>query len=115
VRQIIWDIGAGSTTLEWPDEEVLPGKACQQIGYHQEAMVGNESLSLALFQWPQSGLDEHVRLANKPRYLLVLTMEVGYEIIGARDLKGLLQALSSLTPLANFTQTSLIKHESSSR
>ena len=100
MRQPLWDIATGNTTIDWPDHIDLPGKACEQLGYHQETSIGANGITLAIYQWPQRATTESERSGNERRYLIVLTMEAGYEIVGARDLKGLLLALKALEPLS---------------
>ncbi len=105
MRQHIWDVATGNTTIDWPEHIALPGKACEELGYHQEAVIGTGGISLVIYQWPQQVTAEMGRATNERRYLLVLTMVAGYEIIGARDLKGLLLALKTLEPIIHVIET----------
>ncbi|MBA3823739.1 MAG: hypothetical protein H0X24_07530 [Ktedonobacterales bacterium] len=99
MRQQVWDVATGNTTIDWPEHNTSPGQACEQLGYHREIVIQTGAISLVVYQWPQGTLGEGAHLSNERRYLLVLSLAVGYEIIGARDLKGLLLALKSLEPL----------------
>jgi hypothetical protein len=99
MRQQVWDVATGNTTIDWPEHITSPGQACEQLGYQQEITVQAGSISLVVYQWPQGMNGDGARPSNERRYLVMLTMAVGYEIIGARDLKGLLLALKSLEPL----------------
>jgi hypothetical protein len=112
MRQALWDIATGNTTIDWPDNVTLPGQACEQLGYQLETSVGGAGISLAVYQWPQKAAhSDPTRTGNERRYLIVLTLAAGYEIIGARDLKGLLLALKTLEPLSTILSASATWNE----
>jgi hypothetical protein len=100
----IWDVVTGNSYIDWPEHIDSPAQACEKWGYDHEMTIGTERFSLVIYQWPQRAKEEQEHSSNEWRYLLLLNMKGGFELIGARDLKSMLLALKSLELLIHLKE-----------
>jgi len=95
MRQPAWDSEYGGTGIEWPANVASPHEACLQLQYHREFQIGSAERIpwISVYQHPNAEQSNHFR------YLILLQMHAGYEVIVAKDLQRLLKALTMMTPL----------------
>lgn len=97
MRQSVWDMGHASGAIEWPDGVASPDEACQQLHYQEEYRIGiaGQTSTITVYQHPQATRD------GVHRYLIVIQMQAGYEVIIAKDFQRLMSALETIAPLVS--------------
>jgi|GEM_PF-6856832 len=95
MRQSVWEIGHSMTTLDWPDDIASPAEGCQRLHYQEEYTIGTPGVSpwVTVYQYPQPTRDDVFR------YLILVQMQGGYEIIVAKDIQRFVGGLNALAPL----------------
>ena len=97
MRQLVWDMGHASGAIEWPDGVESPHEACEQLHYQEEYHIGiaGQTPTMTVYQHQQAMRD------GVHRYLIVIQMRAGYEVIIAKDFQRLMSALETIAPLVS--------------
>lgn len=95
MRQPVWEMGHTTATIDWPDGMESPEAACEFLKYQEEYRIGSPD------RRPWIALYQHTKIGQVGtyRYLILIQMYAGYEIIVATDFQRLMKAMNEIAPL----------------